>query len=203
MRSTSAVRSSSRSRQILPSIVRRSGPLPRRYHDADLTVCEHRCECLCRRVQVALVRRWSARLPRKAPGRARPAHRAALVRSGTRSGVLDLVSAPTYIGLFSISHIEEHGLDSEGLYRVSPRQTSLQHLATRMEKEESAFEFGPNDDVPAVAGLLKVRQTELLPPKTVRLTSRATALLATTAVPVVPVLFSRVSLLSHFIASMS
>jgi hypothetical protein len=29
-----------------------------------------------------------------------------------------------------------------------------------MEKGEEAFEFGPNDDPPAVAGVLKVRSTK-------------------------------------------
>lgn len=34
----------------------------------------------------------------------------------------------------------------------------IQQLVHRMEKEEEAFEFGPGDEVAAVAGVLKVRR---------------------------------------------
>lgn len=76
----------------------------------------------------------------------------------------------------SIANVEATGLDQEGIYRVPgafgcisstiacSRQTltagklaTIQQIVHRMEKGEEAFEFGPNDDPPAVAGVLKVR----------------------------------------------
>lgn len=78
----------------------------------------------------------------------------------------------------SIANIESTGLDLEGIYRVpgpsrpvpyrKPSQltfvrtgklATIQQLVHRMEKEEEAFAFGPNDDPAAVAGVLKVRMT--------------------------------------------
>lgn len=57
----------------------------------------------------------------------------------------------------SIGYVEAHGLDLEGIYRVPGKLTTIQHIVHRMEKDEESFEFGSNDDVPAVAGVLKVR----------------------------------------------
>lgn len=57
----------------------------------------------------------------------------------------------------SIGYIEAHGLEAEGIYRVSGKLSTVQNIVHSMEKEEEAFEFGPHEEVPAVAGVLKVR----------------------------------------------
>ncbi|GAA5990566.1 hypothetical protein JCM10908_003133 [Rhodotorula pacifica] len=63
-----------------------------------------------------------------------------------------------------IGYVEAHGLELEGIYRVPGKLTTIQHIVHRMEKEEEAFEFGPHDDVPAVAGVLKLYLRQLPTP---------------------------------------
>ncbi|GAA5826228.1 hypothetical protein JCM3770_006114 [Rhodotorula araucariae] len=63
-----------------------------------------------------------------------------------------------------IANIEATGLDVEGIYRVPGKLATIQQLVHRMEKEEEAFEFGPNDDTPAVAGVLKLYLRQLPTP---------------------------------------
>lgn len=40
---------------------------------------------------------------------------------------------------------------------MSGKLSTVQNIVHSMEKEEEAFEFGPHEEVPAVAGVLKVR----------------------------------------------
>ncbi|GAA5867410.1 hypothetical protein JCM3774_002893 [Rhodotorula dairenensis] len=63
-----------------------------------------------------------------------------------------------------IGYVEAHGLEVEGIYRVPGKLTTIQHIVHRMEKDEASFEFGPNDDVPAVAGVLKLYLRQLPAP---------------------------------------
>ncbi|BGP22453.1 rho GTPase activation protein domain containing protein [Rhodotorula toruloides] len=60
-----------------------------------------------------------------------------------------------------IANIEATGLDQEGIYRVPGKLATIQQIVHRMEKGEEAFEFGPNDDPPAVAGVLKLYLRQL------------------------------------------
>ncbi|GAA5879873.1 hypothetical protein JCM8547_006222 [Rhodosporidiobolus lusitaniae] len=55
-----------------------------------------------------------------------------------------------------IASIDSHGLDVEGIYRISGKLATIQQLVTRMEKNEDNFQFGPQDDPPAVSGVLKL-----------------------------------------------
>ncbi|GJN88220.1 hypothetical protein Rhopal_001185-T1 [Rhodotorula paludigena] len=63
-----------------------------------------------------------------------------------------------------IANIESTGLDLEGIYRVPGKLATIQQLVHRMEKEEEAFAFGPNDDPAAVAGVLKLYLRQLPTP---------------------------------------
>ncbi|BGP05626.1 hypothetical protein JCM10049v2_001432 [Rhodotorula toruloides] len=60
-----------------------------------------------------------------------------------------------------IANVEATGLDQEGIYRVPGKLATIQQIVHRMEKGEEAFEFGPNDDPPAVAGVLKLYLRQL------------------------------------------
>ncbi|GAA5951287.1 hypothetical protein JCM3765_002435 [Sporobolomyces pararoseus] len=60
-----------------------------------------------------------------------------------------------------IAKIEESGLDFEGIYRVPGKLATIQQYVHQMEKEEEAFRFGENDDVSAVAGVLKLYLRQL------------------------------------------
>lgn len=40
---------------------------------------------------------------------------------------------------------------------MSGKLSTVQNIVHSMEKEEEAFEFGAHEEVPAVAGVLKVR----------------------------------------------
>ncbi|GAA5896218.1 hypothetical protein JCM6882_008521 [Rhodosporidiobolus microsporus] len=60
-----------------------------------------------------------------------------------------------------ITNVDSHGLDNEGIYRVPGKLATIQQIVTRMEKDEEAFSFGPNDDPPAVAGVLKLYLRQL------------------------------------------
>ncbi|PPQ88087.1 hypothetical protein CVT25_014385 [Psilocybe cyanescens] len=63
-----------------------------------------------------------------------------------------------------IDEIDKRGLESEGIYRVSGRHAIVQGLQHEIEKDESAFQFTPKDDVYAVSSLLKLYLRELPEP---------------------------------------
>ncbi|KAJ7042609.1 hypothetical protein C8F04DRAFT_83781 [Mycena alexandri] len=63
-----------------------------------------------------------------------------------------------------IKEIDQRGLESEGIYRVSGRHAVVQSLQHEIERDESKFEFKPKDDVYAVASLLKLYLRELPEP---------------------------------------
>lgn len=61
-----------------------------------------------------------------------------------------------------ISFIEEHALDTPGIYRTSAKHTAVQQLCAAFEKDEQRFQFDPEqDDHAAVAGVLKQWLREL------------------------------------------
>ncbi|GAA5845939.1 hypothetical protein JCM3766R1_000866 [Sporobolomyces carnicolor] len=60
-----------------------------------------------------------------------------------------------------IVKVEESGLDFEGIYRVPGKLATIQQFVHQMEKEEETFRFGENDDVSAVAGVLKLYLRQL------------------------------------------
>lgn len=55
-----------------------------------------------------------------------------------------------------IEEIDSHGLDFEGIYRISGKLSITQKLVQRMEKDEENFKFDPLDDPATVAGVLKL-----------------------------------------------
>ncbi|KAK7694250.1 hypothetical protein QCA50_001430 [Cerrena zonata] len=64
-----------------------------------------------------------------------------------------------------LKEIEERGMDAEGIYRVSGRHAAVQELQHKIERNEAAFQFhAPQDDVYAVASLLKLYLRELPEP---------------------------------------
>ncbi|KAF9458728.1 hypothetical protein BDZ94DRAFT_1269896 [Collybia nuda] len=64
-----------------------------------------------------------------------------------------------------IREMDQRGLESEGIYRVSGRHAIVQTLQHEVEKDESRFEFNPQkDDVYAVSSLLKLYLRELPEP---------------------------------------
>ncbi|KAL1918171.1 uncharacterized protein VTP21DRAFT_3437 [Calcarisporiella thermophila] len=66
-----------------------------------------------------------------------------------------------------IQFIDERGLSTKGLYRVSARQNLIIKLRYAFEKDEEGTVFGQNgitDDLPAIAGLLKSYFRELPEP---------------------------------------
>ncbi|KAH9486648.1 Rho GTPase-activating protein 15 [Psilocybe cubensis] len=63
-----------------------------------------------------------------------------------------------------IEEIDKRGLECEGIYRVSGRHAIVQGLQHEIERDESAFEFTPKDDVYAVSSLLKLYLRELPEP---------------------------------------
>ncbi|KII93467.1 hypothetical protein PLICRDRAFT_121785 [Plicaturopsis crispa FD-325 SS-3] len=64
-----------------------------------------------------------------------------------------------------IKEIDDHGLDAEGIYRVSGRHSVVQELQHKIERDENAFEFNPlTDDVYAASSLLKLYLRELPEP---------------------------------------
>ncbi|KAJ7630593.1 hypothetical protein FB45DRAFT_915968 [Roridomyces roridus] len=60
-----------------------------------------------------------------------------------------------------IKEIDQRGLESEGIYRVSGRHAVVQSLLHEIERDESKFEFKQKDDIFAVASLLKLYLREL------------------------------------------
>ncbi|KAJ6519438.1 hypothetical protein C8R45DRAFT_1118001 [Mycena sanguinolenta] len=71
---------------------------------------------------------------------------------------------PPKIVRICIQEIDERGLESEGIYRVSGRHAVVQSLQHEIERNESKFEFKPKDDIYAVASLLKLYLRELPEP---------------------------------------
>ncbi|KAJ7275432.1 hypothetical protein B0H12DRAFT_1087305 [Mycena haematopus] len=71
---------------------------------------------------------------------------------------------PPKIVRICIKEIDERGLESEGIYRVSGRHAVVQSLQHEIERDESKFEFKPKDDIYAVASLLKLYLRELPEP---------------------------------------
>ncbi|KXN81114.1 Rho GTPase-activating protein 27 [Leucoagaricus sp. SymC.cos] len=64
-----------------------------------------------------------------------------------------------------IAEIDNRGLESEGIYRVSSRRHAIvQAMQHEIERDEAAFEFSPKDDVYAVSSLLKLYLRELPEP---------------------------------------
>ncbi|KAG8220143.1 hypothetical protein J3R82DRAFT_1169 [Butyriboletus roseoflavus] len=64
-----------------------------------------------------------------------------------------------------IQEIDERGLESEGIYRVSGRHAVVQDLQHKIERNEAAFKFNRlTDDVYAVSSLLKLYLRELPEP---------------------------------------
>ncbi|KAF8213491.1 hypothetical protein K438DRAFT_1902556 [Mycena galopus ATCC 62051] len=63
-----------------------------------------------------------------------------------------------------IQEIDERGLESEGIYRVSGRHAVVQNLQHEIERDEAKFEFKSKDDIFAVASLLKLYLRELPEP---------------------------------------
>lgn len=57
---------------------------------------------------------------------------------------------------FSIAFVDAHGLRSEGIYRISGKQTTVQQLVHTIESNERDFRFDEREDAATVAGLLKV-----------------------------------------------
>ncbi|KAJ7456631.1 hypothetical protein FB451DRAFT_610867 [Mycena latifolia] len=71
--------------------------------------------------------------------------------------------APKIVQL-CIKEIDQRGLESEGIYRVSGRHAVVQSMQHEIERDESKFAFTPKDDIYAVASLLKLYLRELPEP---------------------------------------
>ncbi|EJU00982.1 RhoGAP-domain-containing protein [Dacryopinax primogenitus] len=64
-----------------------------------------------------------------------------------------------------IEEVEERGLDSEGIYRVSGRHATVQELMRKIERNEDEFRFNPLlDDIYTICSLLKLYLRELPEP---------------------------------------
>ncbi|KAK4045979.1 hypothetical protein OIV83_006464 [Microbotryomycetes sp. JL201] len=64
----------------------------------------------------------------------------------------------------SIAFIDAYGLLTEGIYRVSGKQTTLQQLVHTIERNEKEFNFDPREDPATVAGVLKLYLRQLPQP---------------------------------------
>ncbi|CAE6432945.1 unnamed protein product [Rhizoctonia solani] len=64
----------------------------------------------------------------------------------------------------AVQAVDERGLDSEGIYRISGRQAIVQDLTHRIEKDEANFEFEKTTDIFCIASLLKRYLRELPEP---------------------------------------
>ncbi|QRW27243.1 Rho GTPase-activating protein 27 [Rhizoctonia solani] len=64
----------------------------------------------------------------------------------------------------AVQAVDERGLDSEGIYRISGRQAVVQDLIHRIERDEANFEFEKTIDVFCIASLLKRYLRELPEP---------------------------------------
>jgi hypothetical protein len=59
------------------------------------------------------------------------------------------------------------GLEKEGIYRVSGKQTSIEKMKQAFERDEEAVSFGQNDipeDVYCIASVIKIFLRELAAP---------------------------------------
>ncbi|CAD6891026.1 unnamed protein product [Tilletia laevis] len=75
------------------------------------------------------------------------------------------VIQPPIIITKCISYIEKHGLELQGIYRISARHSSIQALLAAVEKDEEGLDFEVlKPELPAVAGLLKLYLRELPEP---------------------------------------
>ncbi|PWN44996.1 RhoGAP-domain-containing protein [Ceraceosorus guamensis] len=63
-----------------------------------------------------------------------------------------------------IDFVEAHALEQPGIYRTSAKHTTVQNLAHAVEKDEERFQFGPDTEPSAVAGLLKLYLRQLPEP---------------------------------------
>lgn len=69
---------------------------------------------------------------------------------------------PPLIVTKCVSYIEEHGLSTPGIYRLSAKHTAIQQLCASFEKDEERFQFRVGEDeAVAVAGVLKQWLREL------------------------------------------
>ncbi|KAG9101198.1 hypothetical protein FS749_009362 [Ceratobasidium sp. UAMH 11750] len=64
----------------------------------------------------------------------------------------------------AVRAVDERGLDSEGIYRISGRQALVQDLVHRVEKDETQFEFEKTTDVYCIGSMLKRYLRELPEP---------------------------------------
>ncbi|KAE8234361.1 hypothetical protein CF326_g592 [Tilletia indica] len=75
------------------------------------------------------------------------------------------VMQPPIIITKCISYIEKHGLELQGIYRISARHSSIQALLAAVEKDEEGLDLEAlKPELPAVAGLLKLYLRELPEP---------------------------------------
>ncbi|KAG9104592.1 hypothetical protein FRC06_001058 [Ceratobasidium sp. 370] len=70
---------------------------------------------------------------------------------------------PSLVGK-AVRAVDERGLDSEGIYRISGRQAIVQDLIHRVEKDETQFEFEKTTDVYCIGSMLKRYLRELPEP---------------------------------------
>ncbi|PWN18413.1 RhoGAP-domain-containing protein [Microstroma glucosiphilum] len=69
---------------------------------------------------------------------------------------------PPLIVTKCVSYIEEYGLSTPGIYRLSAKHTAIQQLCASFEKDEERFQFRVGEDeAVAVAGVLKQWLREL------------------------------------------
>ncbi|KAG8727014.1 hypothetical protein FRC12_022869, partial [Ceratobasidium sp. 428] len=64
----------------------------------------------------------------------------------------------------AVRAVDERGLDSEGIYRISGRQAIVQDLIHRIERDETQFEFEKTIDVYCIGSMLKRYLRELPEP---------------------------------------
>ncbi|KAK0555557.1 hypothetical protein OC845_000126 [Tilletia horrida] len=75
------------------------------------------------------------------------------------------VTQPPVVVTKCISYIEKHGLEQQGIYRISARHSSIQALASAVEKNEEGLDLEVmRPDIPTVAGLLKLYLRQLPEP---------------------------------------
>ncbi|KAK0539278.1 hypothetical protein OC834_000130 [Tilletia horrida] len=75
-----------------------------------------------------------------------------------------IIQPPTIV-MKCISYIEAHGLEQQGIYRISARHSAIQALLAAVEKDEEGLDLEAlKPDLPAVAGLLKLYLRELPEP---------------------------------------
>ncbi|KAG8748059.1 hypothetical protein FRC10_009812 [Ceratobasidium sp. 414] len=70
---------------------------------------------------------------------------------------------PSLVGK-AVRAVDERGLDSEGIYRISGRQAIVQDLVHRVERDETQFEFEKTTDIYCIGSMLKRYLRELPEP---------------------------------------